>query len=63
MLLAVSSVGSLVKGKERSRVRRMRGASRRKEERRKVRKEGKKENYEILRQKRITKEDYEFLDA
>ena len=62
MLLAVSSVGSLVKGKERSRVRRMREASRRKEERRKGRK-GKKENYEILRQKRITKEDYEFLDA
>jgi hypothetical protein len=34
-------VGLLLKGKERSRVRRMRGTSRRKEERRKVRKEEK----------------------
>lgn len=41
-VVAVSSVELLLKGKERSRVRRMRGTSRRKEEKRKIRKEEKK---------------------
>ena len=48
VVLSVSSGGSSVKGKERSRIRRMRGISRRKEERRKDRKQEK-------ARKRVTK--------
>ena len=48
LVLAVSSVGSSVKGKGRSRIRRMRGISSRKEERRKGRKEE-------MERKRVTK--------